>query len=142
MVPLGDVADVSRESGPVLVNRDKQSRRTIVEFNVRGRDVVSTVNEAREVVAQKLVLPAGCRLEWGGQFENCASPRSPHVCCAVGTGTHSVSTLVGVRTCEARPLVAKAIQQAARLRLRPVVMSALVAALFFFAHGAFYVSRH
>jgi Cu/Ag efflux pump CusA len=54
---LGDVAHVSLEQAPALVNRDKQSRRLIVEFNVRGRGVVSTVEEARAAVAAKVALP-------------------------------------------------------------------------------------
>ena len=70
MVPLGDVADVVVERGPVLVNRDQQSRRLIVEFNVRGRDLVSVVEEARAAVARQVKLPTGYRVEWGGQFQN------------------------------------------------------------------------
>jgi cobalt-zinc-cadmium resistance protein CzcA len=76
IVPLGDVADVSLEQGPVLVNRDKQSRRLLVEFNVRGRDVVSTVEEARTKVAAGVGLPTGYRIEWGGQFQNYAAART------------------------------------------------------------------
>ncbi|MDX2023204.1 MAG: CusA/CzcA family heavy metal efflux RND transporter [Deltaproteobacteria bacterium] len=76
MVPLGDVAEVAIESGPVLVNRDKQSRRTIVEFNVRGRDVVSAVEDARMALNAKVHLPTGYRIEWGGQFQNYASARA------------------------------------------------------------------
>jgi cobalt-zinc-cadmium resistance protein CzcA len=76
IVPLGDVADVSLEQGPALVNRDKQSRRLIVEFNVRGRDAVSAVEEARAAVASKVVLPGGYRVEWGGQFKNYATARA------------------------------------------------------------------
>ena len=41
VVPVGDVADLAIEEGPVAVNRDQQSRRLIVEFNVRGQDLVS-----------------------------------------------------------------------------------------------------
>jgi cobalt-zinc-cadmium resistance protein CzcA len=76
IVPLGDVADVTLEQGPSLVNRDKQSRRFIVEFNVRGRDVISTVEEARAAVEARVRLPAGYRLEWGGQFHNYATARA------------------------------------------------------------------
>jgi heavy metal efflux system protein len=65
IVPLGDVAEVTLEKGPALVNRDRQSRRLIVEFNVRGRDVVSTVEEARTRIATAVTLPAGYRSEWG-----------------------------------------------------------------------------
>src|SRR5262249_39555576 len=76
IVPLGDVADVTLEQGPALVNRDKQSRRLLVEFNVRGRDVVSTVEEARAAVTSQVKLPAGYRIEWGGQFKNYAAARA------------------------------------------------------------------
>ncbi|MEP6652777.1 MAG: CusA/CzcA family heavy metal efflux RND transporter [Myxococcales bacterium] len=76
MVPLGDVADVTLEQGPALVNRDKQSRRFIVEFNVHGRDAVSTVQDARAAVASRVSLPVGYRIEWGGQFRNYAEARA------------------------------------------------------------------
>jgi heavy metal efflux system protein len=76
IVPLGDVADVALETGPALVNRDKQSRRLLVEFNVRDRDVISTVEDARAAVTSKVRLPAGYRIEWGGQFQNYAAARA------------------------------------------------------------------
>jgi cobalt-zinc-cadmium resistance protein CzcA len=75
MVPLGDVADVTMERGPALVERDQQSRRLTVEFNVRGGDVVSAVEAARAAVAAQVPLPAGYRVEWGGQFQNYARAR-------------------------------------------------------------------
>ena len=74
LVPLGDVAEVRFDVGPALVNRDKQSRRTIVEFNVRGRDLVSTVDDARAALAG-LAIPAGYRQELGGTFEHYVSAR-------------------------------------------------------------------
>jgi len=76
IVPLGDVAEVTLEQGPALVNRDKQSRRFIVEFNVRDRDVISTVDDARAAVAARVQLPVGYRIEWGGQFKNYATARA------------------------------------------------------------------
>jgi cobalt-zinc-cadmium resistance protein CzcA len=76
MVPLGDVADVALETGPSLVSRDKQSRRLMVGFNVRGRDVVSTVEDARAAVTSQVQLPVGYRIEWGGQFQNYAAARA------------------------------------------------------------------
>jgi cobalt-zinc-cadmium resistance protein CzcA len=76
IVPLGDVAEVVLEQGPSLVNRDKQSRRFIVEFNVRGRDVVSTVEEARAILTERVKLPSGYRVEWGGQFQNYEAARA------------------------------------------------------------------
>jgi len=76
IVPLGDVADVALEEGPAQVNRDQQSRRFLVEFNVRDRDVVSTVEEVQAAVAAQVRLPTGYRLEWGGQFHNYARARA------------------------------------------------------------------
>jgi cobalt-zinc-cadmium resistance protein CzcA len=75
IVPLGDVADVTLEEGPALVNRDKQSRRLLVEFNVRDRDVVSTVEAAQAAVTARVRVPTGYRIEWGGQFHNYATAR-------------------------------------------------------------------
>jgi cobalt-zinc-cadmium resistance protein CzcA len=75
LVPLGDVADVTLEPGPVVVNRESLSRRQTVEFNVRGRDLVSVVEEARARVVAKVPLPPGYRVEWGGEFENFQSAR-------------------------------------------------------------------
>ena len=75
MVPLGDVADVTIETGPAMVSREKLSRRLAVEFNVRGRDLVSVVSGAQAAVALGVDLPPGYRIEWGGQFENYLSAR-------------------------------------------------------------------
>jgi cobalt-zinc-cadmium resistance protein CzcA len=75
LVPLGDVAEVAIEKGPALVERDKQSRRLSVEFNVRGRDVVSAVEDARAAVDARVILPTAYRAEWGGQWENYLSAR-------------------------------------------------------------------
>ncbi len=75
VVPLGDVASFFETTGPVLVNREKQSRRVIVEFNVRGRDLVSTVEEAQAVLAAGPALPVGYRVEYGGTFEHYIAAR-------------------------------------------------------------------
>jgi cobalt-zinc-cadmium resistance protein CzcA len=75
MIPLGDVADVVIENGPAVVNRDHQSRRRIVEFNVRGRDMLSVVNDAKKVVTQNIELPTGYHIVWGGQFQHFINAR-------------------------------------------------------------------
>lgn len=72
VVPLGDVARLELSTGPVEINREEQSRRIVVELNVRDRDLVSVVNDARAVVARSVQLPPGYRLEWGGEFEHFA----------------------------------------------------------------------
>ena len=72
MVPLGAVASIRETEGPAVINRESLQRRVLVEVNVRGRDLVSFVNEARARVAASVHLPEGVTLAWGGQFENFA----------------------------------------------------------------------
>ena len=69
LVPLASVATIRETEGPAVINRESLQRRVLVEVNVRGRDLVSFVNDARAQVAQRS-LPAGVTVEWGGQFEN------------------------------------------------------------------------
>ncbi|MEZ4261057.1 MAG: CusA/CzcA family heavy metal efflux RND transporter [Polyangiaceae bacterium] len=70
IVPLGDVAEVAFVSGPAQVSRESQSRRLSVELNVRGRDLLSVVEDAQAAVAREVTLPVGYRVAWGGQFEH------------------------------------------------------------------------
>jgi len=70
IVPLGDVADLAFTTGPAQVSRESQSRRITVEFNVRGRDLLSVVGDAQKATADQVQLPTGYRAEWGGQFEH------------------------------------------------------------------------
>ncbi|MEO8212726.1 MAG: CusA/CzcA family heavy metal efflux RND transporter, partial [Myxococcales bacterium] len=70
LVPLASVASVRETEGPAVINREELQRRVMVEVNVRGRDLVGFVNEARQRVADEVMLPPGVRVEWGGQFEN------------------------------------------------------------------------
>jgi cobalt-zinc-cadmium resistance protein CzcA len=69
-VPLSAVARLERVEGPVKVDREKGARMVVVVSNVRGRDLVSFVDEARARVAQEVKLPEGYSIQWGGQFEN------------------------------------------------------------------------
>jgi cobalt-zinc-cadmium resistance protein CzcA len=69
-IPLAQVAELRRVEGPVQINREGASRFAVVTANVRGRDLVGFVDEAKRRVASDLSLPEGSRLEWGGQFEN------------------------------------------------------------------------
>ncbi|HEY7373139.1 MAG TPA: CusA/CzcA family heavy metal efflux RND transporter, partial [Polyangia bacterium] len=70
LVPVASVASIRETEGPAVINRESLQRRVLVEVNVRGRDLVSFVNEARLKVAGAVTLPEGVTLEWGGQFEN------------------------------------------------------------------------
>ena len=190
VVPLGDVASVEAASGPLVVNRNKLSRRITVEANVRGRDMVSVVKDAQQAVRRDVTLPAGYRVEWGGTFENFLSAKrrlqlvvplalvailfllwrafdrgKPAVLIflnipfAIAGGIIALAirgipfsisagvgfiALFGVAVLNGLVLVSfarhletlgrsahDAISEAARLRLRPVLMTALVAALGF-----------
>ncbi|MEY4579540.1 MAG: hypothetical protein RL701_4243 [Pseudomonadota bacterium] len=70
IVPLGDVAELFFTTGPAQVSRESQSRRITVEFNVRGRDLLSVVREAQKAIADHVHLPTSYRAEWGGQFHH------------------------------------------------------------------------
>lgn len=69
LVPLSMVADVTAEDTIVIVGREQNKRRLIVQTNVRGRDMVGFVKEAQAKVAA-LDLPKSVEVVWGGQFEN------------------------------------------------------------------------
>jgi cobalt-zinc-cadmium resistance protein CzcA len=69
-IPLSTVAALQRVEGPVKVGREKAARYTVVVANVRGRDLVGFVDEAKSLVAAQIKLPTGYHIEWGGQFEN------------------------------------------------------------------------
>jgi cobalt-zinc-cadmium resistance protein CzcA len=189
VLPLGDVANLRFAVGPAQISREAQSRRLAVEFNVRGRDLMSVVRDAEQAAA-RVKLPSGYRLEWGGQFRHYEDAKLrlftivplalglilfalymalgslaraalifSSVPFAVVGGVvalylrdipFSVSSgvgfvaLFGVAVLNGLVLVtfaqdlekqgrspAEAIQSAARLRLRPVLMTALVASLGF-----------
>ncbi|MBY0425880.1 MAG: efflux RND transporter permease subunit, partial [Cytophagales bacterium] len=70
LIPLKELAEITVEKGPAEISRENGQRRLNVGFNVRGRDVKSLVNEAQGIIAQKLVLPDGYYLDYGGSFEN------------------------------------------------------------------------
>lgn len=69
-LPVAQLAKLVPMDGPVKVERENSSRMVVVRANVRDRDLVSFVDDAKARVAQHVVLPAGYRLGWGGQFEN------------------------------------------------------------------------
>jgi heavy metal efflux system protein len=69
-VPLSEVATVTETEGPTQIRREGLRRTVRVEVNLRGRDLVSWVSDARAHVAQKVKLKTGYEMTWGGQFEN------------------------------------------------------------------------
>ena len=69
-VPLSQVADIVSASAPGSINRENGQRKLVVSANVAGRDMVGAVEEIQKVVDEKVTLPEGCRIEYGGQFES------------------------------------------------------------------------
>lgn len=69
-VPLSVIAKLERADGPVKIDRENSVRMAVVQTNVRNRDLVSFVEEAKAAVATQIPLPPGYYLTWGGQFEN------------------------------------------------------------------------
>lgn len=69
-VPLAQLARLEESEGPVKVDRENGQRFAAITSNVAGRDLVGFVDEARARVAQKVSLPSGYRITWGGQYEN------------------------------------------------------------------------
>jgi Cu/Ag efflux pump CusA len=69
-VPIRALADVRREQGPNMVLRENVQRRIVISCNVAGRDLGSVVDDIRRAVSQAVPMPAGYRVEYGGQFES------------------------------------------------------------------------
>jgi cobalt-zinc-cadmium resistance protein CzcA len=67
-VPLAQLAAITQEEGPSVVYREDGSRYAPVKFSVRGRDLGSTIEEARRQIAEKVRLPPETHLEWAGQI--------------------------------------------------------------------------
>jgi cobalt-zinc-cadmium resistance protein CzcA len=74
-VPLTQLTDISVEEGPAQISRENGHRRIVVECNVRGRDIGSFVAEAQKKIKERVEIPAGYYLDWGGQFENMQQAR-------------------------------------------------------------------
>jgi cobalt-zinc-cadmium resistance protein CzcA len=71
-IPLREVVELTETEGPTAIRRENRLRAIRVDVNLRGRDLVSWVNEAQAKVSANVALPTGYRTEWGGQFENFA----------------------------------------------------------------------
>ncbi len=69
-VRLGEIADVSIESGPPQIRRDDVQRRVVIQSNVDGRDMGGLVSELRQRISGEIDLPAGYSVVFGGQFQN------------------------------------------------------------------------
>jgi cobalt-zinc-cadmium resistance protein CzcA len=70
LVPLGEVAKVEYCLGAAQISRDNAQRRIVVGANVRGRDVETVIGDIQALMKEKLKLPPGYFVNYGGQFEN------------------------------------------------------------------------
>lgn len=69
-VPLEQVAEVVSVSGPSSVSRENVQRKIVVSANVSGSDLRTVVNGIQKKISEKISLPEGYRIEYGGQFES------------------------------------------------------------------------
>ena len=69
-VPLSNVTNISTDNGAMIITRSENSRVAIVRFNIRGRDLGSTVKEAQKELDKKIQLSDEYRIKWAGQSES------------------------------------------------------------------------
>ena len=69
-VPVTAIAKIEKVEGVVSIGRERGQRFVVIRSNVQDRDLVGFVDEARKAVAEKVKLPIGYTVEFGGQFEN------------------------------------------------------------------------
>ena len=70
MIPLGNIAEITSSTGPNTINRENVSRKIVISANVAGRDLRGVVNDIQKTVNEKIKLPEGYHIEYGGQFES------------------------------------------------------------------------
>ncbi|NOQ29580.1 MAG: CusA/CzcA family heavy metal efflux RND transporter [Helicobacteraceae bacterium] len=69
-IPLSNFVTFTKTSGPVQIEHENGYRKTVVQSNVAGRDLVGFVEEVKEQIEQKVKMPAGYYVSYGGEFEN------------------------------------------------------------------------
>ena len=69
-VPLANVTQVVPTTGAMIITRSENSRVAVIRFNIRGRDLGSTVADAQKLLKKKLILPENYKLKWAGQSES------------------------------------------------------------------------
>jgi cobalt-zinc-cadmium resistance protein CzcA len=69
-VPLQEIASIGYQTGPAFIYREGNSRYIGVGFSIDGRDLGSTIAEAKEIVAKEVQLPKENHMVWAGEFES------------------------------------------------------------------------
>lgn len=75
-IPLRELANIDYTEGPAKISRDDTKRRVVIGVNVRNRDMESVVKDISTIVNEKINLPAGYYVTYGGQFENLQSAKN------------------------------------------------------------------
>ncbi|MEZ4874161.1 MAG: CusA/CzcA family heavy metal efflux RND transporter [Flavobacteriaceae bacterium] len=75
-IPLSELAEITYQSGAAKISRDDTRRRIVVGINVRNRDLQSVVDDVEGIINEKLDLPVGYYITYGGQFENLQSAKA------------------------------------------------------------------
>jgi cobalt-zinc-cadmium resistance protein CzcA len=136
LVPLGELVKLDQEPAASQISREAIQRRITVEANVRGRDIASFVDAAKEAMAARVKLPPGYTVAWGGQFEN-LERATGRLAVVVPLALLLIFVLLYGTFGAARPalLIFLKVPFAATggvlARMRPVMTTALVAALGF-----------
>lgn len=68
-IPLRDVAEIIEYTGASFIYREQNERYIPIKFSVRGRDLQSTITDAKRRISQQVHLPDGYRYEWAGEFQ-------------------------------------------------------------------------
>lgn len=69
-VPLKEIATIGYITGPTFIYREGSSRYIAVGFSIEGRDLGSTIAEAKKRVEEKVNIPSKNKIEWAGEFES------------------------------------------------------------------------
>ena len=69
-IPFEQIATVEIKSGPAQISRENTKRRITIGFNVRNRDIQSVIDDVSKQIDEKVKLPTGYYVNYGGQFEN------------------------------------------------------------------------
>jgi len=69
-VPLSNIAEITSSTGPNTINRENVMRKIVISANIAGRDLRGVVNDIQKNINDKITLPEGYHIEYGGQFEN------------------------------------------------------------------------
>jgi heavy metal efflux system protein len=68
-IPLKQVAEIVKQTGASFIYREDNARYIPVKFSVRGRDLQSTIAEAKKKISEQVQIPAGFHYEWAGEFQ-------------------------------------------------------------------------